>query len=236
VIADEVRAGRAALDRIARIETLGETLDDHVRERVAAAWPDAALRDLYSSQEVGLLAAECPDGGALHVMAEQAIVEVLDDAGAAVAPGEVGHVVVTDLHNLATPIIRYEQGDLAEVGGPCACGRGLPTLARVRGRERNLLRLADGRAFFPIFGVTRYRSVAPVLQQQVVQPDVDTLEVRLVVERDLTTGEEDGLRRIIVDSIGHPLAVRFTYHERLERGPTGKYEEFVSQVPRTGPH
>ena len=229
-IAAEVEAGRRALSAIRRIETLGETLDDDVRDAVARAGPSAMLRDLYSSQEAGLLAAECAEGGVFHVMAEHAVVEVLDDAGAPVAPGEVGHVVVTDLHNLATPIIRYEQGDLAERGGPCACGRGLPTLVRVRGRQRNLLRLADGTAFFPIFGVPRYRSVAPVLQQQVVQHDVATLEVRLVTEAALTAEQEGQLRDIITDSIGHQLTIRFTYHDRIERGPTGKYEEFISLV------
>ena len=34
--------------------------------------------------------------------------------------------------------------DYAEAGGPCPCGRGLPTVKRFLGRERNLLRLPDG--------------------------------------------------------------------------------------------
>jgi phenylacetate-CoA ligase len=52
--------------------------------------------------------------------------------------------VVTPLHNFAMPLIRYAIGDYAEAGPPCACGRGLPVLARILGRARNLLTLPHG--------------------------------------------------------------------------------------------
>ena len=95
---------------------------------------------MYSSAEVGLMAAECPDhaldrdGGHYLVAEENLILEVLHPEGSACAPGEVGHVVVTDLHNYATPIIRSDIGDLAEPGPPCPSGRGLMTLKRIVGR------------------------------------------------------------------------------------------------------
>ena len=82
--------------------------------------------DCYSSEETGYMALQCPDyPPALHVMAEGVYLEVLDAAGRPCAPGEVGRVVVTPLHNFAMPLLRYEIGDFAECGAPCACGRGL---------------------------------------------------------------------------------------------------------------
>jgi phenylacetate-CoA ligase len=60
---------------------------------------------------------------------------VLDQRGNPRGPGEVGRVVVTPLNNFAMPLIRYELGDTAEVGAPCACGRGLPVLTRILDRD-----------------------------------------------------------------------------------------------------
>jgi phenylacetate-coenzyme A ligase PaaK-like adenylate-forming protein len=71
------------------------------------------------------------------VQSESVLLEIVDDAGRACAPGRAGRVVVTSLHNFATPLIRYELGDLAEFGAPCACGRSLPVISRVLGRSRS---------------------------------------------------------------------------------------------------
>ena len=47
-----------------------------------------------------------------------------------------GRIVVTALNNFATPLIRYEIGDYAEVGEICSCGRGFrPPTGRRRGRS-----------------------------------------------------------------------------------------------------
>jgi glutamine cyclotransferase len=71
-----------------------------------------------------------------------------------VAPGEPGDVVITDLHNLGMPMIRYANGDVA-VGSPaarCPCGRGLARIARVDGRRADTYQVVrtlphDPRAF-----------------------------------------------------------------------------------------
>ena len=47
------------------------------------------------------------------------IVEVLNEDGSACAPGECGKVVITHLHNFASPLIHYDIDDFAEVGEAC---------------------------------------------------------------------------------------------------------------------
>ena len=61
---------------------------------------------------------------------------MLDGQGKPCGVGEIGRVVVTPLSNFAMPLIRYDVGDTAEVGPPCACRRGLPVLTRIIGRDR----------------------------------------------------------------------------------------------------
>src|SRR3546814_11153852 len=87
-----------------------------------------------------------------HAQSENVLLEVVDDDGRPCGPGETGRVLITSLHNFATPLIRYELGDYAEVGSPCACGRGLPVIKQVLGRKRNRLILSDGRSGFPYLG------------------------------------------------------------------------------------
>ena len=53
-------------------------------------------------------------------------------------------VVISTLHNFAMPLLRYDIGDFAEVGDDCPCGRRLPVLKRILGRQRNLLCLPSG--------------------------------------------------------------------------------------------
>ena len=60
---------------------------------------------------------------------ENLIVELIvrepDGRVRAAKPGETGEVAITDLHNLACPMIRYVTGDLAvaRAPAPCRCGR-----------------------------------------------------------------------------------------------------------------
>jgi phenylacetate-CoA ligase len=164
-------------------------------------------------------------------MAETLIVEVVDESGAPCRAGEIGRVLTTDISNFATPIIRYEIGDYAEVGEAGACGRGLPTLNRILGRTRNHLVLSDGSRRWPFVGMKEYRKVAPVLQYQLVQTSITSLDVNLVVARPLSATEENNLGGVIVKHLGAPLELTFIYHQgQLPRGPGGKFEEFVSRI------
>lgn len=105
----------------------------------------ARMIEHYSSKEAGQIAHPCPHGR-LHVAAESVLVEILDDNGRPCAPGTPGRVVISTLYNTAQPLIRYEQGDIAVLGGPCTCGRHLPVLEQVLGRTVAIFRHPDGRA------------------------------------------------------------------------------------------
>ena len=221
------------LEDLRVVRTVGEVVTDSLRERCRAVL-GVPIVDAYTCQEAGYLALECPESGLYHVMAEAVIVEVLRPDGTACGEGETGKVVITDLHNHATPIVRYALGDLAEVGGPCGCGRGLPTIRRIVGRSRNLLRLPDGTRVWPSlggFGDRGYLHVVPILQFQLQQTALDLIEIRLVTERPLTAEEEELVKERTLQAIGHPFRIEFRYFEgRLPRPPSGKFEDFICLV------
>jgi phenylacetate-CoA ligase len=226
----EVKRTGQTFENLTIIRTISETLTPHVRAEAEKTF-GVKVFDNYSSQECGIIALECPVSRMYHVMADSLIVEVLDDNGRACREGDIGRIVVTDLHNFAMPLIRYVIGDYAEVGGACACGRGLPTLKRIMGRERNLVRLPDGSRHWPHFGIAHFWEHVAVQQFQFVQHDLEHIEVRLVVDKPATPEGEAGLRKLIQDELGHPFDLKFVYFDdALPRPPNGKLEEFICNV------
>ena len=218
------------LPGLRQIRTINETLTPYIRESARRVL-GVGIADIYSSQEVGIIAAQCPESGIYHVMAESLVVEVLDEQGEACVPGQVGRVVVTDLHNFATPLVRYDLGDYAEVADACPCGRGLPTLKRILGRRRNMVRLPDGRLLWPAIGGLRYCDIAPIRQFQFIQRDRDTIEVRLVSAAPLRSEQERGIGDLIRKALDYPFRLQFIYfQEQIPRGPGGKFEEFVCEL------
>jgi phenylacetate-CoA ligase len=213
------------------VRTIGETLSRELAERCRNVLGVPTV-DAYSSQEVGVIALQCPESGLYHVQSESLIVEVLGDDGRPCRSGEVGRVVVTDLHNYATPLIRYDLRDRAEVGPPCPCGRGLPTLRRIVGRERNMVLLPGGERHWPIVGLHRFREVGTILQYQLLQHSLQEVEMRLVTAGGtLGAAAEERLTAIVREALGYPFRIRFNYFEgELARSAGGKFEEFVCLV------
>jgi phenylacetate-CoA ligase len=124
------------LDSLQAIHVVISPLDEETRRLLADVF-GVPIFESYARAEFGHLASTCPSGVGLHLHAENAIVEVLQDDDEPCGPGGKGRVVVTTLRNFLFPLIRYELGDEATLAAqPCACGRGLPLLAAMpRPRE-----------------------------------------------------------------------------------------------------
>jgi phenylacetate-CoA ligase len=208
------------------VRLISEPLDQALEARLRKDW-DVHVTDMYSANEVGHIAFRCREQGRLHVQTESVLVEILDANGRSCAPGVPGRVVITALHNLATPLLRYDLGDFASLGPPCSCGRGLPVIEHVLGRTRNLIRTPDGRRYWPL-GLGRIRVLNAIIQAQYVQTHIDAIELRVVASRPLS-GEERGTAiELVRDSLGYPFTVNVLPVAAIERGPTGKFEEFLS--------
>lgn len=216
------------LTELKHIKQIGDTVRDSLRARVKAMFR-LNLEDVYSSSEVGSIAMQCPTSGLYHIMAENLIVEILDAEGRDCKPGEVGRVVVTDLYNYASPVIRYDLGDFAEVGEPCTCGRHLPTLKRILGRERGMFVKPDGSQFWPRGGgrgITTFK----VRQFQMIQHAVNDIEYRMVTDKPLTEAQVQEAITSIESVFEMPGTVRITRYENEIPTINGKYEESICLI------
>jgi phenylacetate-CoA ligase len=211
------------------IRFISEPLDKALEARLAEEW-QVKSTDIYSANEVGYIAFRCLEHGALHVQSESLLVEIINDQGQPCVPGESGRVVVTSLHNLATPLLRYDLGDYATVGEPCPCGRGLPVVSQILGRTRNAALSPDGQRYWPT-RLNRMRTVTPIKQVQYVQTAIDTIEMRAVLSRPLREQERLDAVKSTIAALGHPYKVVVVPVSEIPRGAGGKFEEFLSLLP-----
>jgi len=217
-----------ALPNLKQLRTFGEVLPEETRQLCRGAW-GIEIADIYSSEEAGYIGFQC-DQGAYHVQAENLLVEIVDDRGDPARPGEIGRVLITTLHNFAMPLIRYDIGDYAESGARCPCGRGLPVIRRILGRERNMLKLPDGTEHWPSFPEDLWVGIAPVQQLQVVQRNLDNVVVKIKPERPLTGEEKFRLVELFKRTLAFPYHVSIEEVPSIPRTRNAKFEDFISEV------
>lgn len=210
------------------LTTLGETVDDELRAQIRDTW-DQDIHDVYSAEETGVIAIQCPSHGRYHIQSEALLVEIVDEAGRACGPGKEGRVVISTLSNYATPLIRYAVGDRAIAGPSCGCGRSLPVLTKILGRERNLLVTEKGK-FWPSFGTRRFRQVAPITGQVFRQTAMDQIEMHYVATGALTELQEHELRRLIKETLPHDMTIKLIRVDEITRPASGKSEIFISDL------
>lgn len=214
-----------------QLRTVGESVSPELRRetREVLATP---LVDFYSSQELGYMALQCPKSEHYHVLSDSVVLEVVDEQGQPCPPGEPGRVLLTSLHNYATPLIRYDIDDRAVLGERCGCGRGLPVLKQVLGRSRNMISLPDGGSKWPNLGFRAMMDVADIQQFQVVQRRLERLELKLVLSEPLLADQERQLKEVLRRYLEFPFEVEITYHAHIPRAASGKYEDFLNLVEK----
>ena len=127
----------------------GEPLDEPTRSYVERRLGSPVCQ-MYGSNETGSLALDCLEGRGLHIFSDRAVVEVLSKDGRQVRPGENGEIVVSELLNEGMPLLRYKMRDLGYSSSEmCSCGRSLPLLKSVEGRQIDCIVTPDGRLVTP---------------------------------------------------------------------------------------
>jgi phenylacetate-CoA ligase len=190
-----------------------EILTPRLREE-AGETLGGELFDLYSSVEATNIARDCGRHRGLHIQRDEVVLEVLDGERPA-PPGVEGDVVVTDLWNRATPIIRYAglRDRAALVPEPCPCGNPSPRLVRIAGRRPGSLRLADGRTVHP-YGLTlALEAVKGVAAYQIIQTSRDEVRALIVPGRPASDEHrQPSLQKEAADALGAVLgpSVRVT--------------------------
>ena len=228
-MADWLTATGRRLHAPARILGAAEALHDGQRQRIEQAF-GAPANNTYGCREFMLIAAECEHRDGLHVNADHLLAE-LDHEGEVAAAGGPRELVVTDLHNFGMPLLRYVNGDLATPGhGRCACGRGLPRMARVDGRKLDALRTRDGRFVPGEYIVYAFLGATGVRRYQVVQKQLDAFDILVVPDDGFDDSVIELVRRELLKVVGDSVALNFRLTDEIPLTPSGKQRVTVSDL------
>lgn len=190
-----------------------------------------SVTNRYGCEELSLIASECEEHDGLHLNADSVFAEVVEDSKLATEPGG-GRLVVTDLLNKAMPLIRYEIGDVATPKhSRCACGRGLPMLKSITGREADYILTPDGRLISGISLTDHFATeIRGAAQVQLVQESRDRLLLRIVPDEKFNAESQEKVSRLSREMFGQGMRTEVELTERILQEPSGKYRFCISPV------
>ncbi|MFG1697243.1 hypothetical protein [Nonomuraea sp. NPDC049309] len=241
LLAGEAESGRLRINP-ALVMLSAEGLPIPEYARIAAAL-GAKVRTSYACNECPFLSYGCAEGW-MHLNADWAVLEPVDEQYQPVARGAPSHtVLLTNLANHVQPILRYDLGD-AVVARPDACSCGNPGPAvRVQGRAADLLTFPrPGPAgeetpvtLAPLPLATLLEAVPGLELFQIVQTKPTALRVRL---HPAPGADPDTLWRQIETRMGDLLARHGLGHITIERASEppqqsagGKYRAVIPAAP-----
>jgi len=186
--------------------------------------------DSWSGLEACGLVSEC-EQGSLHLSPDLGIVEIIDEKGQHVKPGEAGEVVCTGLINFDQPLIRYRIGDVMRLGkNACACGRNMPVIDEIIGRVEDTVIGSDGREMVRFHGI--FVDLPNLIEGQIIQHTLTSFEIKTVTNGRWTASEGETIRKRMKSQLGD-IELRMNEVSEIPRNQNGKFMAVISHVKRT---
>jgi len=225
----EARRRTLRMSKLRVVCTTGEPLYPHQRDLIARVF-GAPVANEFGSRDIGFTAHEAP-GGQMLLMSESHIVEVLDEAGQPVTPGEAGEAVITGLTSTAQPFIRYRTGDVLRLASePAVGGQGLHVIAEVTGRQTDFVIAADGRVMHALAVIYVLRAVPGIAQFKCIQHALDRMEVQIVPDANWNEAARDAVVAGLRARLGEALHVELRMLDDIPPEASGKHRYVVSHV------
>lgn len=206
----------------------GETLYPPMRDYIEKHF-GCGIYDHYGSEGVET-AAQCAPNSKYHASAETVITEVVDKDGNPVPPGTEGRLIVTSLAKWASPFIRYDTQDIAALSDEqCSCGRGLPLIETIKGRNVDLSITPSGKPISIYAFNKAFAKTEGVEAWQMVHESPSELIVKMVMNKDTRKESVDSLIQYIQDYCGSDVNVHLEEVSEIPLTPAGKRRYFISK-------
>ncbi|MBN1857433.1 MAG: phenylacetate--CoA ligase family protein [Dehalococcoidia bacterium] len=237
LLASYARAENRTCAQVHSVCLGGEQTLDHQRAIIREVFgSDPYIR--YGSNELHEVAGQCELRGGLHIFAEDFIIEIVDEDGNPLPPGQRGRMLITSLHNYGMPFIRYENGDIGSLlSRTCSCGRGLPLMSPQIGRTMEYIFRRSGA---PIAAMDiNVAGILPrgVVQYQLIQDSIGDFTLVMVPPDPSATATANQARESVENmlkaSLGEDVTVNLPLVERIDMNMSGKRLSFISKVDTT---
>ncbi|MFX0132849.1 MAG: phenylacetate--CoA ligase family protein [Candidatus Hodarchaeota archaeon] len=209
--------------------TTAESLNMYQKNKIENIFK-CKVYDFYGSREIASIASECSEKHGYHISSENVILEIIKD-NEQVINDETGNIIITNLNNYALPFIRYEIGDLGKnTDETCSCGRGLPLLRSLEGRNTDIIITRDGN-FVTSVVLTLIFGNLPVKKYQIIQESYDDFIVNIVKENDYSHNDTNNIIKGMSKYIKKDINVKINFVDLIEPAKSGKNKIIISKIP-----
>ncbi len=205
----------------------GEMVFPHQAEIIKTVF-GCDFTEEYGCTEVGVMGFRCRHGN-MHLMENLLIEESADSSEGS------GNIVASELYGSLFPFIRYQVGDRGHIdyNKECPCGRNLPVLKSISGRQDEFIRCSGGKRVDPY--IMEYlledmpREYGEVSQFRIIQKSPDRIEVFFVAK-----GQVERIREYVgkefARKLSRDMTIEIHFVPSLERNAAGKCRCFISEI------
>ena len=212
------------LPGLKRIFTSSEYLEATVKRFLSGAF-QANIFDVYGCTEMKEVAWECGQGKGYHINEDEVICEVVEESGENLSPGEVGNIVMTDLHNKAMPLIRFWTGDKGMLlEESCVCGRTFSLMRPLVGRASEYIQLPNGKKLSPYLFTTSIEGIDGLLQYQIIQKSDLDLCVKVIFNDAKFREGSLEIERILGRVTENTMKITIEQSDKIDIEEAGKYK------------
>ena len=215
---------------IAGSETLHEDIRSNVKETLKCE-----IISQYANEECGILAQErIPTSNTdnpMYLNHASYFFEILNlNDDTPVGYGELGRIVITDLHNYAFPIIRYDTGDVGILLPPNKHSNGYPILGKLYGRRYDICYTTSGNPFFPMTIGRVLKHYKEIAQWQFIQKDSKSYTLKLILKNN--TKNTDNIKQAVCElkeHIGNDANIKIEYTSSIPVLSSGKCKPVINE-------
>jgi len=209
------------------INTTGSTLNQDTRRYIEDIFK-TNIMDAYSCEGSAHFF-NCPVEQYYHPSEEYAISEFIsDNYSLSDKEGALRHIT-TDLHNYATPFIRYDTQDYVVLGDQkqCKCGRNFANIKTIKGRDSDILITPSGKFLIVENFVAYFEWITEVDQIQVIQEELNKIQIKIVVNEKFNHQILQKIRKYWENYIGNDVNTIIEIVDEIKLTPSGKRRTLI---------
>jgi len=223
LLAESIRESRRNAPRPRLVVSTAEMLDSATRDALAETYR-CPIIDFYGLTEMGLVAWQRPGVDGYVLSASGVLTELVPDNS---CPGRY-RLLMTNLDLRASPIIRFDSGDLAHA----ETINGKPRVSAFEGRVIDTIVARNGQELSPYVITDALRDVPGLQRFRICQHTVARFDIDLEVVSALRHEAVEQIQATFERLLGAGLDLRFGFSDNLVPEGTRKFRPVESRVLR----
>ncbi len=216
-----------SINRINSIIAISETLKEDTKKDIEK-YLGVPVVSRYANVENGILAQQSLKGNEFHINWASYFVEILEmETDMPAKPGKRGRIVITDLYNYCMPMIRYDTGDIGQMGQCTENGIEYPVLTRVEGRKLDMVSNTEGKIMSPyvVYHILKYPHIK---QYQFIQECEKKYLIKLNVSSEFDS--EEAIKMEFKMHLGPDAEIAIEFVDDIPLLSSGKRKFVINNV------